>query len=680
MRLKLLPKLMLFILIPVFSILAGLSWLNYTKAEQTLRAQIDADMRIILEQQVREYVSFYRDISRIAEGFAQQQEVALAFASPGTEGAEQAAATLLKRYPHIGLLALVRPDGTVLLREGAAKNFAAEASTAFLGQPQDGREKHAVLNSKNPREMLFIISVPVVQSTVKVGTVALAIPLESLAAMYSDRIRVGSTGKCFVLDASGVVLMDPTDKGSIGMNISNIPWIQTILGNAQGLVRYVWSGTDKTCYYERIAGLNWTVALGITDDDLLAPVKAMRDNTLLMSGLALLLLAGIVFVIAQRIAVPLRSAASFVAEVGTGNMQISPELIAEQQKLCTRSDEIGGLAQGIGNMYQNLKKTLAASEENAQSANTAAAEAKAAMQQAEAALHKAENARHEGVLAVTSQLEGIANTLSASAMELSTHIEQSGRGSAEQVKRVGQTVEAMEEMNATVLEVAQNASAASGFSADTRKKAEGGAVVVSQVVDSIKTVQTQSLALKDDMATLGGYANAISQIMGVISDIADQTNLLALNAAIEAARAGDAGRGFAVVADEVRKLAEKTVVSTTDVGNAIRAIQQSVQQNITQVDEAVHNIADAADLASQSGASLEEIVDMVDSTADQVRAIASAAEEQSASSEEINQSMASVNAIAQETATSMGEASLAVTNLAAQARQLNDIIAEMKKG
>lgn len=83
------------------------------------------------------------------------------------------------------------------------------------------------------------------------------------------------------------------------------------------------------------------------------------------------------------------------------------------------------------------------------------------------------------MLAVTSQLEGIANTLSSSAMELSTRIEQSGRGSVEQVKRVGQTVEAMEEMNATVLEVAQNASAASGFSADTRKKAEGGAAVVS---------------------------------------------------------------------------------------------------------------------------------------------------------------------------------------------------------
>ena len=117
----------------------------------------------------------------------------------------------------------------------------------------------------------------------------------------------------------------------------------------------------------------------------------------------------------------------------------------------------------------------------------------------------------------------------------------------------------MNEMNATVQEVARNASAASAASAETRTNAEGGANIVEQALTSIGQVQTVSLALKDDMAQLNEHAKSITQIMNVISDIADQTNLLALNAAIEAARAGDAGRGFAVVADEVRKLAEKTM-------------------------------------------------------------------------------------------------------------------------
>ena len=141
-----------------------------------------------------------------------------------------------------------------------------------------------------------------------------------------------------------------------------------------------------------------------------------------------------------------------------------------------------------------------------------------------------------------------------------------------------------------------------------------------------------SQELKQDMLQLNTHAQAISQIMGVISDIADQTNLLALNAAIEAARAGDAGRGFAVVADEVRKLAEKTMAST---------------------DNALEQVNQATGYASQSGLALNEILETVLGMADQVNAIATTSEEQSAASDEINLSIENVNEMAKQTATAM---------------------------
>ena len=237
----------------------------------------------------------------------------------------------------------------------------------------------------------------------------------------------------------------------------------------------------------------------------------------------------------------------------------------------------------------------------------------------------------------------------------------------------------MNEMNATVQEVAKNAGSASAASAETREKAEAGAEVVAKAVRSIDQVHQMSLELKDDMTQLNEHAQDITRIMGVISDIADQTNLLALNAAIEAARAGDAGRGFAVVADEVRKLAEKTMASTQDVGNAIKAIQESTAKSMTGVDQAVERIGEATELASQSGQALQEIVATVEATGDQVNAIATASEEQSAASEEINQSIVQVNDMARQTAEATAEAAQAVSDLAAQAQGLTNLIQELKQ-
>ena len=238
----------------------------------------------------------------------------------------------------------------------------------------------------------------------------------------------------------------------------------------------------------------------------------------------------------------------------------------------------------------------------------------------------------------------------------------------------------MNEMNATVQEVAKNAGAASSASAETKAKAEHGATIVGNSLESIQLVHRLSMELKDDMAQLNGHAQDISQIMTVISDIADQTNLLALNAAIEAARAGEAGRGFAVVADEVRKLAEKTMASTTDVGRVIRSIQESTTKSLVSMDNAVEQVNTATESASLSGQALSEIVVTADVTADQANAIATASEQQSAASEEINQTIIEVNEMSRQTAEGMAEAAKAVSELAVQAGKLASLISEMRNG
>ncbi len=276
-----------------------------------------------------------------------------------------------------------------------------------------------------------------------------------------------------------------------------------------------------------------------------------------------------------------------------------------------------------------------------------------------------------------SEAENISQNLASAAEELSAQIEQASKGAISQRDRMAETATAMNQMNASVLEVARNASEAAKVTSDARREAALGATNLGDLIRTIGEVHTQAVSLKDSMSNLGEQAQDIGNVMDVITDIADQTNLLALNAAIEAARAGEAGRGFAVVADEVRKLAEKTMNATKEVGNAIANIQSVAGVNIQATEKAVQKITQSTELAGKSGEVLNAIVHMMDNAASQVSGIAAAAEEQSSTSEQINHSTEEVNQLSQEASDVMTLSSNAVQDVTRMAAELSQLIEAM---
>ena len=337
-----------------------------------------------------------------------------------------------------------------------------------------------------------------------------------------------------------------------------------------------------------------------------------------------------------------------------------------------------GVYTSIVAMVQALKTHIESAQRESQIAREQSAKANEALHQTEQANLEAQN-KTEALRIVAARLQEVAQVVSAATTRLAAHIEQSDKGAHETSGRLSEAASAMQQMNATVQEVARNASVASQASTETRAKAENGSEIVKRSLHSIDMVHQASMTLRDDMSQLHGHTQNINRIMGVISDIADQTNLLALNAAIEAARAGDAGRGFAVVADEVSKLAEKTMTSTHDVANAIEAIQSSATQSMDSVDRAARQIEEANAYANQSGAALADIVATVEGTADQVNAIAAASEQQSAASEEVNRAITQISAMSHQTSAAMREAADAVAELAGQTKNLMELMSSMQQ-
>ncbi|HWR03125.1 MAG TPA: methyl-accepting chemotaxis protein [Humidesulfovibrio sp.] len=455
-----------------------------------------------------------------------------------------------------------------------------------------------------------------------------------------------------------------------------------------GFVEYVFDKPGKgvqpkLSYSEQIPGTPFWIGTGIYIDNVEEEKAAIDKAITGMVKSAVMLIAGVVvglllivvlplsLAIFRSIVRPLGAATKAAEDVAAGNLDVSLP--------ASGKDEITKLEASLNTMVGTLKRNLdeiTAKTREAEDKARAAEEATALANEAKA---QAIHARQEGLLAAANKLEVVVERLSSASEQISGQADTIGRATDVQKERITETATAMEEMNATVLEVARNATQAAEGADTARARATEGNTVVARSVSSMDALLTLSTNLKANMDTLGKRAQDIGQIMNVISDIADQTNLLALNAAIEAARAGDAGRGFAVVADEVRKLAEKTMHATKEVGETVRAVQEVSQQNVAGMEQAARAIAESTELVRQSGSSLDEIVRMSESTALQVQSIAAAAEEQSAASEEINHAVDQINSIASETAQSMQQTTIAIRELAEQAETLRALVADLKR-
>jgi methyl-accepting chemotaxis protein len=322
-----------------------------------------------------------------------------------------------------------------------------------------------------------------------------------------------------------------------------------------------------------------------------AEYRATLWLAVLGAVLVFVVVAGTCWVLILSIVRPLERAVEFVARVASGDLSSRLEVAGE--------DEFTRLLADLSRMADRLQRTVGEVRRGSEAVMTASKE------------------------------------IAAGNSDLSSRTEK-------QASSLEETAASMEELISTVKQNAEHAQQASQLAITASQVAGKGGAVVSQVVDTMDSINASSRKIVD--------------IISVIDGIAFQTNILALNAAVEAARAGEQGRGFAVVAAEVRALAQRSGAAAKE----IKAL----------IDESVTTVGQGGALVGQAGATMNEIVASVKRVTDIIGEISAATHEQTAGIEQVNQAISQIETVTQQNAALVEEASAAAQSMENQASEL----------
>jgi methyl-accepting chemotaxis protein len=247
--------------------------------------------------------------------------------------------------------------------------------------------------------------------------------------------------------------------------------------------------------------------------------------------------------------------------------------------------------------------------------------------------------------------------LSSSATQLAATSAELSAGADSQTQQVIRTSTAMEEMSATIKDMARNANTTSVAAEAAVQRALLGSAKVQAALTGITQTNHTLQQLQERSAE-------IDAVVRLIADIAAQTNILALNAAIEAAGAGAAGARFDVVAEEIRKLAGRTAESTSRISATVAEVQRQIQSGAIQMSET------AAQAAAVEQA-LSEIVDGITSVNDMVTLVSTSTTQQAKAADQVAESLQLITQVSQQTAQAMRESTTTIDDLSNLARGMN---------
>jgi methyl-accepting chemotaxis protein len=559
------------------------------------------------------------------------------------------------------------------------------------------------------------IAAPVINQGMLSGVLAYQMPITRISEILARTKGLGDSGEVYLVGQDGLVRNDSAKtegNDALAVALTGDVVSQALAGGA-GLGSVTFNGTGYIAATTPLSfgGSDWAVVALERTDEILAPSAGLRNTMLLIGGVLLALSAIASVLVARTITRPVGRLTNAMTNIA-GN-----ELDADVPGL-GRADELGAMADAVEVFRQNGLRIaeLRAAEDNMNAERAEQVRMVEALQQdidrvvgaaidgdfslraktalpdpelrrlaenvnellatvergvgetgevlsalAKSDLSRRVSGRYKGAFdrlktdtnevaeqlgQVIVQLRHTSGSLKTATGEILAGANDLSERTTRQAATIEETSAAMEQLRNTVAENAAHAEDASGKARTVSAEAEASGTVMNKATEAMERI-TQSSA-------------KISNIIGLIDDIAFQTNLLALNASVEAARAGEAGKGFAVVAVEVRRLAQSAAQASSDV-------KALVEQSADEVNGGSKLVAEAAErlLAVQSGISANAAL---------LAGMAKASREQAASIEEVNVAVRTLDEMTQHNAALVEETNAAIEQTEAQAAELDRVI------